>query len=128
MMSTSNPTGRVRSGFVSAFDMFGGIQGGAIITGTMLVGLFVLAACSSGAKYFEDAVHDATQATVGKRYGSPHKVQSSADGGETWTYFERGSGTAGFSGQVRRGACQAYVLTFDKQTVLRGWQKQPCEG
>ncbi len=128
MTFSSNSIDRFRSVCVSAFDMFGGIQAGPIISGTTLVGFFVLAACSSGVKYFGDAVNDATQVMVGKRYGAPHKVQSSTDGGETWTYFERGSGTAGFSGQVRRGACQAYVLTFDKQTVLRGWQTQPCEG
>jgi len=94
----------------------------------IVVGLLVLSACSGSSKYFHDAVHEATQEMVGKRYGSPHKTQAAADGGEIWTYFERGSGTAGFGGQVRGGGCRAYVLTFDKQTVLRGWEQQPCQG
>ena len=128
MMITNNPPGRIGSGLQSAMTPFAGIRVGAIIIVLIMAGLFTLAACSTGTKYFQDGVNDATQATVGKRYGTPHKVQPSPDGSETWTYFERGSGTAGFSGQVRRGTCHAYVLTFDKQTVLRGWQKQPCEG
>ena len=93
----------------------------------IFVGLVVLAACSSGTEYFEDEVNNVTQATVSARYGSPHKVRSFGDGSETWTYFERGSATAGFSGQAGRGACQSYVLTFDEQTVLRKWEKQLCE-
>ncbi len=106
---------------------FEGIRQPKRVFGSILAGVVMLVACSSGGKYFQDGVNEATQAMVGKRYGTPHKVRS-YDGGETWTYFERGSGTAGFSGQVRSAACQAYVLTFDTQTVLRGWQKQPCEG
>jgi hypothetical protein len=73
-------------------------------------------------------VNEVTQEMVGKRHGKPHKIQSVADGGETWTYFERGSGTAGFSGQARGGGCRAYVLTFDKEMILRDWQQQPCHG
>ncbi len=93
-----------------------------------VIGLLVLTACSGGFKYFQDKVNEATQETVGKRYGLPHKTQSGSDGGETWTYFERGSGTAGFGGQVRGGGCRAYVLTFDKQAVLRRWEQQLCQG
>ncbi|MBI4002168.1 MAG: hypothetical protein HY348_10330 [Nitrospira defluvii] len=96
--------------------------------GAMLVGLLALGACSIGAKYFQNGVNEATQDMVGKRHGKPHKIDPTADGGERWTYFERGSGTAGFSGQVRGGGCQAYVLTFDKQAILRDWQQQPCHG
>ena len=92
------------------------------------LGLLVLSACGGSSKYFQGAINEATQEMVGKRYGSPHKTQVAADGGEVWTYFERGSGTAGFGGQVRGGGCRAYVLTFDKQAVLRGWEQQPCQG
>lgn len=94
----------------------------------IIIGLLILTACSGGAKYFQDAVNEATQEMVAKRYGSPHQTQSRSDGAEVWTYFERGSGTAGFGGQVRGGGCRAYVLTFDKQSVLRHWEQQPCQG
>lgn len=92
------------------------------------LGLLLLAGCGAGSKYFHDGVNEATQAMVGKRYGTPHKIQSSTDGGEIWIYFERGSGTAGFSGQARGGGCRAYYLTFDKETILREWQQQDCHG
>ncbi|MGZ8383818.1 MAG: hypothetical protein ACXWWE_07405 [Nitrospira sp.] len=100
----------------------------SIRLGAFLIGFLMLTACIAGSKYFQDGVNDATQAMVAKRHGKPHKIDPAANGGETWTYFERGSGTAGFSGQVRGGGCQAYVLTFDKQAILRTWQQQPCHG
>ncbi len=90
--------------------------------------LVTLSACSGGSKYFQDAINQATRDMVGKRYGTPHKTQATVDGGEAWTYFERGSGTAGFGGQVRGTGCRAYVLTFDKEMVLRGWEQLPCQG
>lgn len=93
----------------------------------IVLSLFLLSACSGSSKFFQDAVNQATQDVVGKRYGSPHKTQVASDGGEIWTYFERGSGTAGFGGQVRGGSCRAYVLTFDKQRVLRGWEQRHCQ-
>lgn len=128
MMAVSNARDRRRPLLGSAAGPWREVRGQAITFGGLLLGLLVLAACGAGSKYFQDGVNEATQEMVGKRYGAPHKGQSSADGGETWTYFERGSGTAGFSGQVRGGGCRAYVLTFDKQKILRDWQQQPCQG
>lgn len=93
-----------------------------------MLSLVIWTDCTGGSKYFEDAINQATQDVVGKRYGSPHKTQATVDGGEAWTYFERGSGTAGFGGQVRGTGCRAYVLTFDKERVLRRWQQLPCHG
>lgn len=103
-----------------------GWRGKGMFVGVSL-GLLLVSACGGSSKYFQDAVNEATQEMVGKRYGTPHKTQVAEDGGEVWTYFERGSGTAGFSGQVR-GGCRAYVLTFDKQAVLRRSDQQPCQG
>ena len=128
MMVATDSAGRPHSGLGLAWGQRYELWGGSIMLGTLLLGLLLLAACGSGSKYFQDRVNEATQAMVGKRYGAPHKVQRSADGGETWTYFDRGSGTAGFSGQTRGGSCRAYVLLFDKQTILRDWQQQPCHG
>lgn len=95
---------------------------------SMVLSLLALSACSGGSKYFQDAINQATQDMVGKRYGTAHKTQATADGGEAWTYFERGSGTASFGGQVRGAGCRAYVLTFDNERVLRGWEQLPCQG
>lgn len=123
MMVSSNSIhgGRSRWGLVRGWCREGALTG-------LMIGLFVLSACSASSKYFQDGVNEATQEMVGKRYGSPHKTQSASDGGEVWTYFERGSGTAGYGGQVRGGGCRAYVLTFDQQTVLRRWEQQQCQG
>ena len=123
MMASSNSIQGGRSG--------GGLTCGWRWKGMLIgvsLGLFVVSACGGSSKYFQDAVNEATQEMVGKRYGTPHKTQAAEDGGEVWTYFERGSGTAGFSGQVRGGGCRAYVLTFDKQAVLRRSDQQPCQG
>ena len=97
-----------------------------VLTG-IAVSMCVLSGCSGSSKYFQDAVNQATQDMVGKRYGAPHKTQVTSEGGEIWTYFERGSGTAGFGGQVRGGSCRAYVLAFDKQKLLRHWDQQRCQ-
>ena len=123
MMVSSNSVqgGRSRGGLAYGRCWEGMLAG-------IVLGLLVLSACSGSSKYFHDAVNEATQEMVGKRYGSPHKTQAAADGGEIWTYFERGSGTAGFGGQVRGGSCRAYVLKLDKQAVLRGCEQQPCQG
>ena len=104
-----------------------GWRGKGMFVGVSL-GLLLVSACGGSSKYFQDAVNEATQEMVGKRYGTPHKTQAAEDGGQVWTYFERGSGTAGFSGQVREGGCRAYVLTFDKQAVLRRSAQQSCQG
>ena len=98
----------------------------SIRLGALLAGFIMLTACIAGSKYFQDGVNNATKAMVAKRHGKPHKIDTAVNGEETWTYFERGSGTAGFSGQVRGGGCQAYVLTFDQEAILRTWQQQPC--
>ncbi len=128
MMGASNPPARPRPALGLTSGQRYGMWRGLITLVTLSLGLFVWTACGAGFKYFQDEVNEATQAMVGERYGTPHKVQPSPDGGETWTYFERGSGTAGFSGQARGGGCRAYVLTFDKQTILRDWQQQSCHG
>lgn len=123
MMVSSDSIQGGRSGCV----LVRGWRGKGMFVGVSL-GLLLVSACGGSSKYFQDAVNEATQEMVGKRYGTPHKTQAAEDGGEVWTYFERGSGTAGFSGQVRGGGCRAYVLTFDKQAVLRRSDQQPCQG
>lgn len=76
--------------------------------------------------YFQHKVNEATQETVGKRYGPPHQTEVLQNGGEAWTYYDRGSGTASYSGYATSTFCRAYVLTFDKQGVLRDWSQHQC--
>jgi hypothetical protein len=93
----------------------------------LLSGALVLAACSDmEGTYFRQRVNEATQDAVGRRYGTPHKVDRLEDGRSTWTYYERGSGTSSFTGYAKSSYCRAYVLTFDAQGVLRDWREEGC--
>jgi len=76
--------------------------------------------------YFQGRVNEATAQTVASRYGPPHKVEQREGYQRVWMYFDRGSGTAGFSGKAHSAFCRVYVLTFDRQEILRGWQQQEC--
>ena len=77
-------------------------------------------------KYFESRVGEATQQMVDHRYGRPHKIQSEQNGGETWTYYERGSATASFAGSSKASFCRAYQLTFDREGILKDWKQEHC--
>lgn len=76
--------------------------------------------------YFQSRVNQVTQEEVSKRYGAPHKQDQQADGRALWTYYVRGSGTSGYSGYARAEYCRAYLLTFDRQGILRDWRDQDC--
>ena len=86
-----------------------------------------IAACSElELNYFQHRTNEVTIEQVAKRYGAPHKAEQQ-DGEKTvWTYYDRGSGTAGYTGIARGGFCRAYVLTFDKQDILRTWKQEEC--
>ncbi len=87
----------------------------------------VVSACSEvDSRYFKNRVNEVTIEQVAGRYGAPHKVVR-LDGNRTvWTYFERGSGTASYSGFATGGVCHVYTLTFDQQDVLRDWKEHEC--
>ena len=76
--------------------------------------------------HFQQLVNEATSDMVSKRYGLPHKVEQRDDQRTVWTYFERGSATAGYAGTARSSFCRAYVLTFDREGILRDLQQQKC--
>ncbi len=76
--------------------------------------------------YFQSKVDVATQEMVAQRYGPPDTIEKLGNGGAVWTYYDRGSATASYSGYARSTFCQAYVLTFDKEGTLRGWAQRDC--
>ena len=78
--------------------------------------------------YYKGRVNEATQEVVTRRYGMPHDRHEMEDGRTIWTYFDRGSGTSGYTGYARSSYCRAYVLTFDQQGVLRDWRQDDCSG
>lgn len=90
--------------------------------------LIALATACSGleSERFKNRVNEATADQVVKRYGTPHRSEQRAGGMTEWTYYERGSGTAGYSGIAKGGFCHAYVLTFDAETILRDWKQDDC--
>jgi hypothetical protein len=90
----------------------------------VLMGLVACAEFETG--YFQSRVDEATAQTVASRYGAPHKVERPEGSQTIWTYFDRGSATSGYAGTARSTYCRAYVLTFDRQDILRGWQQQEC--
>ena len=93
----------------------------------LLIGFAVLSACGLlETGYFQTQVGQVTQDAVARRYGEPHKVGRLPEGRTVWTYFDRGSSTAGYTGYASRGPCNAYLLTFDQEGVLRDWQQQDC--
>lgn len=87
----------------------------------------VCGACSEfETGYFRERVNEVSIEQVVKRYGPPHKNEQLDGGRRAWTYFDRGSGTSGYSGMARSTYCRAYVLTFDQEEVLREWRQQEC--
>lgn len=77
-------------------------------------------------QYFKNNVNEATADRVAKRYGSPHKLVRNEEGGMVWTYFDRGSGTSSYAGYATSRYCRAYVLTFDRDEILRDWKQEEC--
>lgn len=101
-----------------------------IQTAQQLVLVFLLGAVSACSEietqYFKDRVNEATAERVAKRYGSPHKVEERQGHQVVWTYFDRGSANSGYAGTARSSFCRAYVLTFDREGILRNWQQLDC--
>lgn len=77
-------------------------------------------------QYFKDRVNEVSQDRVVRRYGPPHDVEPFENGGETWIYYDRGSATASYAGYAESKYCRAYLLSFDKEGVLRDWSEQIC--
>ncbi len=95
----------------------------------LIYALGAVCACSEfDTQYFKDHVNEATAERMAKRYGQPHKVEQREGHQTVWTYFERGSATSSYAGTARSFFCRAYVLTFDRQGILRDWKQLECQG
>jgi hypothetical protein len=90
----------------------------------VLIGAVACAEFETG--YFQDRVNEVTVQTVVSRYGPPHKIEQREGDQTVWTYFDRGSATVGYGGTAHSTFCRAYVLTFDRKEILRGWQQRGC--
>ena len=107
-----------------------------------------LAACSHWRdSYFDDGIGELTQADVKGKLGKPHMVKDPFLSDETtWTYRYAiseseldPSGVKSFgkqAGNLMGGAkggsrekvyCYMYILTFDKEGILRHWEREVCQ-
>jgi hypothetical protein len=94
---------------------------------TLLVGLFLLGVgctvfVAKETLYLESAKDRATQEEVQKQLGKPKLVASTKDGAPIWVYhvYYEDPGPANKWGAAGTW-CDEYVLTFDKQGILRNW-------
>lgn len=97
--------------------------------------------------YFEDGLGVLTQSDVKGKLGRPHKVKAPLLSDETtWTYryaiseseldpsgvksFGKQAGglMGGDKGGLREKVyCYMYILTFDKNAILRHWEREICQ-
>jgi hypothetical protein len=101
--------------------------------------VFALVACSvtpPHVQYLADHVNRAAQDEIEKRMGAPALTRALENGDTLWTYQYGAYGTTavyGTSASYAEGSvligsaeCVKYVLTFDKQNILREWMRQEC--
>lgn len=115
---------RAVRGQAGSFSLLGFSRMG--LSGVMLIVLSLASCGYFETGYFQSKVNEATQEMVGKRYGAPHKIEALDKGGEVWIYYDRGSATASYSGYSKGTFCRAYMLSFDKDGTLRGWEQRDC--
>jgi len=97
--------------------------------------------------YFDSGIDELTQAEVREKLGKPHRVDDPLLSDETtWMYRftltkgdldpwgiktfgkEAGSVFSGPEGLLgEKIYCYVYVLTFDKEGVLRKWNRELCQ-
>jgi hypothetical protein len=86
-----------------------------IWTGLVLIALTVTSCAGWRETYLETGLNQATQDSVVKEFGPPHLSRELTTGESVWSY--------GFNDGV---GCTVYILTFDRDKVLRTWQWQRC--
>jgi hypothetical protein len=80
--------------------------------------LLILAGCATWPDtYLNAAVNHTTQDDVAQSLGPPLLSQDLSTGGTVWSYTFADTSTYG---------CSSYILTFDREKILRGWQWQPA--
>jgi hypothetical protein len=86
--------------------------------------LFLLLACTPYVdQYLAEATGRASQEDVRQSMGQPTRTRAIDGGGEVWSYQMKHVSYAGGAGATN---CYQYLLTFDKQKILRKWDVQKC--
>ncbi len=96
------------------------------LAGFLLTITVVAAGCSlfipKETLYLRAARDQATQEEVRERLGAPRTETSMPDGESQWVYEVRELEPGSQNTWASAGSwCDEYVLTFDRQGVLRGW-------
>ena len=85
------------------------------LAGLALTTLALVACEGQQERYFRRNVNRASQDTVAKQFGPPHRAQELTTGETVWAYESRD-----------RLDCTAYILRFDQTKVLRDWKERKC--
>lgn len=96
---------------------------------TLLLILFVLVSCTPWRmNYLTEGVNQLTMDEVAKTLGPPDSTLKLDDGSVIWKYQYRSSSVSTDSrGRVSGDSdCVEYILTFDKEKVLRQTRRQGC--
>jgi hypothetical protein len=118
-----------------------------VIWGCWALLVLVLTSCASPqTRVLRAAVNHETQAVVAQHLGRPDEVWPLADGETLWSYradqnlgayWHEGGANGSPGGLTVEGPgltvlpsapCTEYVLRFDREQILRAWNRQPCRG
>jgi len=92
------------------------------IVGLAMLGTGCTVFVSKETRFLKAARDHATQAQVRERLGDPKYTSSTTDGEPVWVYQVIFVDTGVANQWGAPGAwCDEYVLTFDKQGILRDW-------
>jgi hypothetical protein len=88
----------------------------------------MLMSCTPWRKqYLESGIGVLTQDEVTKTLGPPHNTRQLEDGSTVWLYQYSSSSVSGNQyGVSGSSSCAEYVLTFDKEKILRSFRRQGC--
>jgi hypothetical protein len=83
---------------------------------SLLLIMVAVTACAAWQEtYLAQSLNQATQDEVVRTLGPPHLSRELTSGESVWSY--------GFTNNV---SCTVYILTFDRQKILRDWHWTPC--
>ncbi len=90
--------------------------------------LVILGSCTPWRmKYLTEGVNQLTMDEVAKTLGPPDSTLTLDDGSVIWKYQYRSSSVSGSQYGVSGSThCTEYILTFDKEKVLRQTRRQRC--
>jgi hypothetical protein len=94
----------------------------AALVGMVVFGIACSAFIAKETLYLESAQDRATQEEVQQKLGKPYQVAASKTGNPIWVYHVYYEDPGPYNPWGTAGTwCDEYVLTFDKEGILRNW-------